>query len=147
MYISAPHCDEFVNDAVRAVLAPEGGIDLVSNARELEAARAASERARQETEAFVKLSSAIDAEHFQAGYAERHRAEAEAAQRYDELVAVAADADDLPTDVDAYDALTLVEQRRIAKSLIARIVVNPPSPRRERRPVEERLALQWRRHT
>jgi hypothetical protein len=144
VYISAATCNAFVHDAVRGVL-DEGSLGLVSSARELERARAAYERAREESQAFVKLSSAIDVEHFQAGYADRRDREAAAAQVYDELLAHASEVDEMPTTGAGYDALDLTHQRRIARSLIERIVVSPPAPRTERGPIEDRLALDWKR--
>jgi hypothetical protein len=145
VHVSAPVADEFVHDAVRDVLTRRD-VHLVSSARELEQARHALERARAERKAFVKFTSVLDEDDFRAGYAERQEQEAAAAHAYDELLAQASDAEDMPTSPDAYDALDLKHQRRVAQSLIEGIVVSPPLTRsvRDRR-IEDRFALTWKR--
>lgn len=142
VYVSKVAADEYVHDAVRDVLS-RGTVHLVSSARELEQARRALDRARAEREAFVKVSSALDEADFTAGYAQRKEKETNAAHIYDELLARAADAEDLPTSAAAYDALDLTHQRRVAHSLIARIVVVAPLSRSKFAPIDERFALDW----
>lgn len=146
VYVSKEVCDAYVHDAVRAALASRD-LHLVSSARELEQARVALERASAEKSAFVRNASALDEEDFRIGYEERRAREAEAAAVYNELLAHAADADEMPTDAAAYDALDLTHQRRVARSLIERIVVGPPTARapRDRAVIERRLALEWKR--
>ena len=145
VYVAKAVCDAFVHDAVRDAL---GSVDvhLVSSAREIEQARQAVDRARSERKAFARFASALDEEDFRSGYDERRKREAEAAHLYDDLLANAADAEDMPSSPDAYDALDLTHQRRVALSLIERIIVSPPLTRSVRdRVIEDRLALEWKR--
>lgn len=136
VHVSKDAADRFVIETLVDALDGRQGFDLVASARELEAARRDCEEAKAQKEAFVRLADALDEADFRAGYEERRSRESETQEAYDELLARVSEVDDLPKDGSAFRRLDAEAQRRVARSLIAGIVV---SARRDRRtPVEER---------
>jgi hypothetical protein len=98
------------------------------------------EQAEAERKAFVNLASALDEDDYRSGYAERKAREQEAQEAYDELLARASEAVDLPEGGSAFKRLTASEQRQVARSLIASVVVSPPVAGA---PVTDRFAVSF----
>jgi DNA invertase Pin-like site-specific DNA recombinase len=141
VHVSKAAADQYVEDAVLDALAG-GTLDLIAGARELDAAKVARDRAVAERKAVVSMKSVLD-EDFADAYEAAKEAAAHAEHVYDDLLAQTAEVAALPADEDAFDALDFEEQRRVARSLIARVVVEPPLARGRGVPVEDRFTLDW----
>jgi hypothetical protein len=140
--VSKDAADDFVEEAIIDLL-EHGAVDLVASARELQTLRADAERATAERKAFVKLTSALDPEDFRAGYDDRRATEAECWHTYDEALAEATDAQELPTDGSAFKQLDLTARRRVARSLIDAVVVSPRLSHAKRTPIADRFSIRW----
>lgn len=144
VYVKKDAADDFVERQIVELLDQGSGVDLVASARGLEQARHAMEDATEQRRRFARQSDILDEEDFREGYAIRKAAEAEAVAKYEELLAKAADVDDLPTSGSAWAALkTDAARRKVARSLISGIVVAPPVSRSKFAPIEDRFEVRW----
>jgi hypothetical protein len=140
VHVSKQAADTFVERTLIDLLERGNGVDLVRHTRELEAARQAVEQATAEKDAFVRVASALDERDFKNGYDERQAKVAAAREAYDELLARAEAVHDLPKDGTAYQRLPFARKRRVARQLIAAVVVAPPI---RGGTIEERFTVRW----
>jgi hypothetical protein len=142
-YVKKDVADAYVEDLLADALEQTGGVDIVASARELAALRAEIDQAQAEVDAFVRLESVVDAEDFTKGYRERKDKVAELEAREDLLLSEADEADGLPTSASAYRALDFEARRRVARKVIASIVVSPPLSRKRGADITERFSVHF----
>lgn len=133
--------DDYVEELLAELLEQTEGVDIVASAREIERARREWQAAQDEREAFVLLSSALEAADFTAGYEQRKSRESELELRYEELLSEASEANGLPTSASAYRALDFESRRRVARRVIDSLVVSPPLSRSSFADPAERLEV------
>jgi len=142
-YVSKDVTDAYVEDLLADALEQTEGVDIVASARELAATRAEVDQARAELESFLRLQSAVDPEDFTLGYRERKDRVAELEARVELLLSEAEEADGLPTSGSAYRSLDFEARRRVARKVIASIVVSPPLSRRRGADITERFTVHF----
>ena len=119
----------------------DGDAELLASARELEAARQAVADATAYRKAWHRVQGAVTTASGDEEYEQRKRAERQAAAAYEEQLAHAADVEDLPADADAWHALDVAHQRRVARSLIDAVIVAPPASRSRYADITERFTV------
>jgi site-specific DNA recombinase len=140
--VSKTAADEFV-DRVMVDAISGGALQLLASARELEAARQAVAAATKHRKAWHRVQGTVSDDEWQEEYGERKRAEALAAEAYEQQLAHAADVEDFPEGADAWRALDVAHQRRVARSLIDAVVVAPPASRSRFADITERFTVRW----
>ncbi len=140
-YVSKTRADEFVERAVAEVL-QHGSLDVLAPSRDIDRLRRELETARAELERFVVHKSALDAQVFKLGIDARQTAADGAREAYEDAVAAAESAAELP-DVSGWAALDLDGRRRVARALIDKIVVSPPVSRGPHADVARRFEIRW----
>jgi DNA invertase Pin-like site-specific DNA recombinase len=139
--VSADAADDYVNDLLERQF-EHGVLRVVRNARDLDAARRAWVAAREHRKAWNRVQGTVEDEEWLAERAVRAAAEAAALGVYEDLQHRAADVDDIPGDADAWHALDVAHQRRIA-SAVLRVVVDPPASRSRYADITERFTPVW----
>lgn len=139
--ISKPVVDDVVEAWIVEGIASEH-ITVFTSARELSAARVALDDAIAKRVRIVAMVAEWDdAEDADAAYRAAKAAEAAAREHYDQLAARADDLAQLPATADAWHALDLDGQRRVARLLIDRIEISPPLSRSKFASVAARIQL------
>jgi hypothetical protein len=139
--ITADAADEYVDE----LMAQACGTDLlrlVRNARDLDAARRGWVEARDFRKAWNRVQGTVPDDEWQDERADRATAEAAALAHYEDLQHQAADAEDIPHTADAWHALDVAHQRRVA-SAVLRVVVAPPVTRSRYADITDRFAPTW----
>jgi DNA invertase Pin-like site-specific DNA recombinase len=139
VHVSKRAADAFVERTISEAL--DGQVlDVFASSRQLEDARAGLERARSELTAFLEMTDVLTKDEMEIAIRPR-RAKVETAQvAYDEVLAAAESAVDLPKDSSAFLALDELGKRRVARSLIERIVVSPAV---KGGTIEDRFRIVW----
>lgn len=140
--VSKEAADAFV-DGVMVDAIKDGRLGLLASARELEAARQAVADATAHRKAWHRVQGTVTDDEWREEYEQRQQAERHAANAYEEQLAHAADVEDLPGGADAWRALDVVHQRRVARSLIDRVVVAPPASRSRYADITERFKVRF----
>jgi DNA invertase Pin-like site-specific DNA recombinase len=145
VHIDKPRVDADLDRMLRDAAAGKSGIDLVRAQRQLGEAKGRLDTAAYDLEQFVLGTAGMSADVIAAGMRARHGAVEAARGAYDALLAQVEDAAAFPTSADAWDALSLEDQRLAAKSVIDHITVAPfKGGARAHSDVESRLAVVWR---
>jgi DNA invertase Pin-like site-specific DNA recombinase len=127
VHVSKRAADSFVEQTVVQAL-NERKLDLFASSRLVDEARAGYEQAKGEKAAVLAKAGVLTADELEVAIVPA-RAKEEAAQRaYEHALQAAEEAVDLPQDGSAFLALDEQGKRRVARSLIERIVVSPPVP-------------------
>lgn len=143
-YVSKARADEIVESAIVEVLA-QGSLDVIVSSRELDRLRQVWVHAQAELEGFVVSASALDARVFKLGLDARQTAADDARAAYERASALAESAAELP-DASSWSALDIEGKRRVARTLIAQVVVSPPASIKDRGPhadVSKRFKIRW----
>jgi DNA invertase Pin-like site-specific DNA recombinase len=141
-YVSKSRTDEWLEGLMIDVLR-DGKLDVLVASRNLDALRRSLDDAREELKSYVVNASALDAELFKIGLAAREEKVKAAQVAYDDALAAAELGADIP-DASGWAALSLDGRRRVARSLIERIIVHPPASRSPKLDVADRFEVIWR---
>jgi DNA invertase Pin-like site-specific DNA recombinase len=140
--VSKPAADRFVDRVV--VRAIEGGkLQLLASARELDTARKTLDDATSYRKAWHRVQGTVPDREWREEYEQRQQAERHAADAYEEQLTHAAVVEDLPAVADAWHALDVPHQRRVARSLIDSVVVAPPASRSRYANVADRFTVRF----
>ena len=139
--VSAAAADEYVDKLMEQACGTDL-LRLVRNARDLDAARRAWVEARDYRKAWNRVQGTVPDDEWREERAVREAAEAQALAHYEDLQHHAADAEDIPHDADAWHALDVAHQRRIA-SAVLRVVVAPPATRSRYADITDRFTPTW----
>lgn len=138
------HCDaleDYVCDVFsRALRSTPRLVDVVAVGRELEAAQSVLEAAEAELAAFVEMSSALQAEHFQRGYATRTKAVDEARETVRHL---SARLPKLPVGgslIDLWEGFEPTERREVLAGFLGRVVVHRGASNGD---LEKQVVIEW----
>jgi DNA invertase Pin-like site-specific DNA recombinase len=140
VHVSKRAADEFVESTI--VEALDGRtLDVFASSKLVEETRQAWEAAKAELDAFLEMTDVLTKDEMTVAISPR-RAKVEAAREaYDAALAEAEETVDLPDSGAAFLALDEQGRRRVARSLIERIVVSPPVPGGT---IEDRFSVDWR---
>jgi site-specific DNA recombinase len=146
VHIDKARVDAHLDGLLREVAAGRTeGVDLVRAQREVTAAKQRLEAADWDLQQFVVGTEGMSAELIAAGMRARSEAVAAARREYEGLLGQVEEAAGFPASGEAWDALSLDDQRLAARALIERIEVAPfGGGARARSDVESRLAVVWR---
>lgn len=132
------YVDRVMVDAIKG-----GALTLLASARELEQARQQVADVTAHRKAWHRVQGTVDDGEWRAEYEQRKQAERHAADAYEEQLAHAADVEDLPAGADAWHALDIAHQRRVARSLIDAVIVTPPASRSRYADITKRFAVRF----
>jgi DNA invertase Pin-like site-specific DNA recombinase len=140
VHVSKRHADAFVESTIAEALNGQA-LDVFASSKLVEKSRQAWEVAKGELDAFLEMTDVLTKDEMAVAIAPR-RAKVEAAREsYDAALAEAEETVDLPDSGAAFLALDEQGKRRVARSLIERIVVSPALPGR---PITDRFDVHWR---
>lgn len=146
VHITQPRADDYVDAKLREMADGKGPrLNRARARRDLNAAKAAAEKAQHDAEEYAKGTIGLTADAIRAGM-EAHQANVERTQAaYDELLRRVDDADTFPISGAGWDALDVDGKRAAAAKEIERIVVAPfEGPSSKKSDVESRLHIVWR---
>jgi hypothetical protein len=140
VHVSKRAADAFVESTIVEALNGQT-LDVFASSKLVEETRQAWEAAKAELDAFLEMTDVLTKDEMMVAIAPR-RAKVEAAREaYDAALAEAEETVDLPDSGAAFLALDEQGKRRVARSLIERIVVSPPVPGGT---IEDRFTVDWR---
>jgi site-specific DNA recombinase len=139
-YVSKVKADEWLEDLMVEVLR-DGRLDVLVASRNLDALREAVDSAKAQLQAYVVSADALDAETFKLGLDARQSRLTTAQQASDDALAAAEMGAQIP-DESGWSALSLEGRRRVARSLIDRIIVHPPASRSPKLLIADRFEVE-----
>jgi DNA invertase Pin-like site-specific DNA recombinase len=140
VHVSKRAADAFVESTIVAALNGQT-LDVFASSKLVEETRQAWEAAKAELDAFLELTDVLTRDEMTIAISPR-RAKVEATRTaYDTALAEAEETVDLPDSGAGFLALDEQGKRRVARSLIERIVVSPPVPGGA---IEDRFTVVWR---
>jgi DNA invertase Pin-like site-specific DNA recombinase len=140
VHVSKRAADAFVESTIAEALNGQA-LDVFASSKLVEETRQAWEQAKAELDAFLEMTDVLTKDEMTVAIAPR-RAKVEAAREsYDAALAEAEETVDLPDSGAAFLALDEQGRRRVARSLIERVVVSPPVPGGT---IEDRFTVDWR---
>jgi DNA invertase Pin-like site-specific DNA recombinase len=140
VHVSKRAADAFVESTIVEALNGQT-LDVFASSKLVAETRQAWEAAKAELDAFLEMTDVLTRDEMAVAIAPR-RAKVEAAREaYDAALAEAEETVDLPDSGAAFLALDEQGKRRVARSLIERIVVSPPVPGGT---IEDRFTVDWR---
>jgi DNA invertase Pin-like site-specific DNA recombinase len=139
VHVSKRRADKFVLTKIAEAL-DSHTFDLHASSRQAEETRQAWEQAKAELTSWLEMADVLTKDEMATAIAPR-RAKVEAAQQaYEQALAEAEEAVDLPQSGSAFLAADEQTQRHTAHALIERIVVSPPVPGGT---IEDRFHIVW----
>lgn len=144
VYVSKHRADDYVERVIVEVL-EQGTLEVVTSSGDLERLRADLAEAEAELEAYVETAAALDTRLFTRGLHARQERVTAARSSLDETSARADLATDLP-QASGWAALDIDGRRRVARALIADVIVSPPASIADRGPradVDKRFSIRW----
>jgi DNA invertase Pin-like site-specific DNA recombinase len=140
VHVSKRAADAFVESTIAEALNGQT-LDVFASSKLVEETRQAWEAAKAELDAFLEMTDVLTKDEMTVAISPR-RARVEAAREaYDAALAEAEESVDLPDSGAAFLALDEQGKRRVARSLIERVVVSPPVPGGT---IEDRFTVDWR---
>ena len=140
VHVSKKRADDFVEATIVEALNGQT-FDVFASSKAVEETRQAWEQANAELDAFLELTDVLTKDEMMVAISPR-RAKVEATREaYDAALAEAEESVDLPDSGAAFLALDEQGRRRVARSLIERVVVSPPI---KGGTIEDRFSVDWR---
>jgi hypothetical protein len=126
---------------VNAVALNGKTLDVFASSKLVEETRQAVEAAQAELDAFLELTDVLTKDELIVAINPRRAKVERAREAYDAALTEVEETVDLPDSGDGFLALDEQGKRRVARSLIERIVVSPALPGR---PITDRFEVHWR---
>jgi DNA invertase Pin-like site-specific DNA recombinase len=146
VHIDKARVDGHLDALLREVAAGTSGVDSVRAQRRLADAKRRLDATAYDLEQFAIGTAGLSADAISRGMRARLDAGEAARHEYEGLLAQVEDAGAFPASADAWDALSLDDQRVAARSIIDHVTVAPfGGGARAHSDVESRLAVAWRR--